>query len=107
MSYNGRVYFGLIADGKRVADPDAVTQRFAQEFEKLLLLTLLEDWNDEISAAGVDALVTRYNANASALAGSTAVASKLAKPARKPVSKSTPRKTAASKKSASKSARNA
>ncbi len=99
MSYNGRVYFGLIADGKRVADPDSVTQRFAQEFEKLLLLTLLEDWNDEISAAGVDALVTRYNANASALAGSTPATSKSTASKRKPASKSTPRKTVASKKS--------
>ncbi|MEO8011792.1 MAG: wax ester/triacylglycerol synthase family O-acyltransferase, partial [Dokdonella sp.] len=50
LSYNGNVYFGLIGDAKRIRDPDAVAQRFAGEFEKLLLIALMEDWNGDISA---------------------------------------------------------
>lgn len=38
LSYNGKVHFGLIADGKLVPDPDAVIRRFGGEFEKLLYL---------------------------------------------------------------------
>ncbi|UXI69929.1 WS/DGAT/MGAT family O-acyltransferase [Tahibacter amnicola] len=51
LSYNGHVYFGLIGDAKRVDDPDAVVQRFGQEFEKLVLSTLMEDWSEDITAA--------------------------------------------------------
>ncbi|MBX3696514.1 MAG: wax ester/triacylglycerol synthase family O-acyltransferase [Dokdonella sp.] len=55
LSYNGRVHFGLIGDAKRVSDPDAVTARFAEEFEKLLLITLMEDWESDIAAADAEA----------------------------------------------------
>ncbi|MCY7312601.1 MAG: wax ester/triacylglycerol synthase family O-acyltransferase [Pseudoxanthomonas sp.] len=44
MSYNNRVHFGLIADAKLVPDPDAVIQRFGPEFEKLLYLSLMGNW---------------------------------------------------------------
>lgn len=37
LSYAGQVYFGLIADRKRVASPQQVVARFVPEFEKLLL----------------------------------------------------------------------
>lgn len=37
LSYAGQVYFGLIADRKRVASPRQVVDRFVPEFEKLLL----------------------------------------------------------------------
>ena len=37
LSYAGQVYFGLIADRKRVASPRQVVYRFVPEFEKLLL----------------------------------------------------------------------
>ena len=55
LSYNGRVHFGLIGDAKRVSDPDAVTARFAEEFEKMLLITLMEDWESDIAAADAEA----------------------------------------------------
>lgn len=55
LSYNGNVHFGLIGDAKRVRDPDAVTQRFAAEFEKLLLIAMMEDWEQPIEAADADA----------------------------------------------------
>jgi hypothetical protein len=41
LSYNGKVFFGLIADRRLVADPSAVITRFKGEFEKLLYLGLM------------------------------------------------------------------
>jgi hypothetical protein len=53
------VYFGLIADARRVPDPEPIVQRFQQEFEKLALITLMEDWSGDIAAADADATL-RY-----------------------------------------------
>ena len=41
LTYNGRVHFGLITDWKLVRDPEAIISRFGQEFEKLLLITMM------------------------------------------------------------------
>ncbi len=41
LSYDGKVFFGLIADRRLVADPSAVISRFRGEFEKLLYLGLM------------------------------------------------------------------
>jgi WS/DGAT/MGAT family acyltransferase len=41
LSYAGQVQFGLIADHKRIPDPAAVTARFHDEFEKVVLSLLL------------------------------------------------------------------
>ena len=59
LSYNGNVYFGVIGDGKRVRDPDAIVQRFGAEFEKLLLIALMEDWDEEFDAPGAAATLLR------------------------------------------------
>ncbi len=48
LSYNGNVHFGLIADAKLIPDPDAVIQRFIPEFEKLLYVALMDDWDDQM-----------------------------------------------------------
>lgn len=61
LSYNGNVYFGLIGDAKRIRDPDAVAQRFAGEFEKLLLITLMEDWDEDIGAGDAAATLERHH----------------------------------------------
>ena len=61
LSYNGRVHFGLIVDGKRVRDPEPIVQRFAPEFEKLALITLMEDWERDIAAADAEATLAHYN----------------------------------------------
>ena len=45
LSYAGQVYFGLIADSCRLPEPDRVTNAFNQEFERLVLLSLLSDWD--------------------------------------------------------------
>ncbi len=44
VSYAGAVQFGLITDEQRCADPQKIIDRFAPEFERLLLLTLLLPW---------------------------------------------------------------
>ncbi len=57
MSYNNRVHFGLIADAKLVPDPDAVIQRFGPEFEKLLYLSLMGNWDHSLDAESAQALL--------------------------------------------------
>ena len=60
LSYNGRVHFGLIADAKRVPDPESIVQRFVREFEKLALITLMEDWSGDIAAGDAEATLAHY-----------------------------------------------
>jgi len=60
ISYNGRVHFGVVGDSKRVQDPDAIVQRFGSEFEKLLLIALMEDWDEEIGAGDAAATLERF-----------------------------------------------
>ncbi|WP_407351693.1 WS/DGAT/MGAT family O-acyltransferase [Luteimonas sp. R10] len=56
LSYNGRVHFGLIADARLIPDPDAVIRRFGPEFEKLLYLALMGDWEAALDAAAAEGL---------------------------------------------------
>lgn len=42
LSYNGGVQFGLMTDRKFVPDPHTIVERFAPEFEKLVLTLLLD-----------------------------------------------------------------
>ena len=60
LSYNGKVYFGVIGDGLRVQDPDAIVQRFGAEFEKLVLIALMEDWDEEFDAPGAAATLAHF-----------------------------------------------
>ena len=57
LSYNGKVHFGLIGDAKLVPDPDAIIRRFQPEFEKLLYLALMGNWDDAICADDAEALM--------------------------------------------------
>jgi len=59
LSYNGKVYFGVIGDGLRVRDPEAIVRRFGREFEKLVLIALMEDWDDEFGASDAAATLAR------------------------------------------------
>ncbi|MEO8310384.1 MAG: WS/DGAT domain-containing protein, partial [Caldimonas sp.] len=52
VSYAGGVQFGLITDRRRCAEPQRIIDRFAPEFEKLLLLSLMLPWANEIARAG-------------------------------------------------------
>ncbi|MET0225631.1 MAG: WS/DGAT domain-containing protein, partial [Dokdonella sp.] len=60
LSYNGKVFFGVIGDGKRVRDPDAIVQRFGTEFEKLMLIALMEEWDEEFGAEDAAATLGRH-----------------------------------------------
>lgn len=42
LSYDGKVQFGLITDKNLVPDPERIAQRFISEFDKLMLLVLME-----------------------------------------------------------------
>ena len=44
LSYDNQVQFGLVTDRKLCSDPDHIIERFAPEFEKLVLATLLLPW---------------------------------------------------------------
>ena len=60
LSYNGKVHFGVIADAKRVPDPTPLVVRFMREVEKLTLIPLMEDWDEQISAADAEATLLKY-----------------------------------------------
>jgi diacylglycerol O-acyltransferase len=44
LSYDDEVQFGLVTDRKLCSDPERIIERFAPEFEKLVLATLLSPW---------------------------------------------------------------
>jgi WS/DGAT/MGAT family acyltransferase len=47
LSYNGKIQFGLMTDARLVPDPDRIVKRFEGEFEKLMWLTLMSEWQGE------------------------------------------------------------
>ncbi len=44
ISYGGNVQFGIVTDRGLCPDPDRIVERFAHEFEKLVIATLLSAW---------------------------------------------------------------
>jgi WS/DGAT/MGAT family acyltransferase len=57
LSYEGQVHFGLIADARLIPDPQDVIRRFGEEFDKLLYLALMADWDGTLDAAAASALL--------------------------------------------------
>ncbi|HRN61197.1 MAG TPA: wax ester/triacylglycerol synthase family O-acyltransferase [Luteimonas sp.] len=57
LSYNHRVHFGMIADARLVPDPDAVVRRFRPEFEKLLYLALMGNWERTLDSVDAESLL--------------------------------------------------
>lgn len=66
LSYNDNVYMGLMTDRRLVPDPQAITESFQHEFEKLLYLALqmpegevvpddIDDWLGNLLTASKDA----------------------------------------------------
>lgn len=43
LSYNGGVQFGIVTDHAIASDPHQIINRFAPEFEKLVMLTLMAE----------------------------------------------------------------
>lgn len=54
LSYDGKVQFGLITDKGLVDDPERIVDRFYAEFEKLLLLVLMEPWSRLLDPEAVE-----------------------------------------------------
>ena len=44
LSYNGSVRFGVVADRGLCPDPERISARFADEYEKIVLTTLMSPW---------------------------------------------------------------
>jgi WS/DGAT/MGAT family acyltransferase len=51
LTYNGKVQFGLITDTGLVPDPHNIINQFAEEFEKLVMLTLMGPYGPEYDEA--------------------------------------------------------
>ena len=49
LTYNGKVQFGLITDAGLVPDPESVINQFSEEFEKLVMQTLMGPYGPEFS----------------------------------------------------------
>jgi hypothetical protein len=50
LTYNGKVQFGLITDARLVPDPESVIDKFGDEFEKLVMQTLMGPYGPEFEA---------------------------------------------------------
>lgn len=57
LSYRGQVHFGLISDARTIPDPEGVIRRFGEEFDKLLYLSLMGNWDVRLDAEGAQALM--------------------------------------------------
>ncbi len=51
LSYDGRIQFGLITDAGLVPDPHRIVERFGDEFDKLMWITLMRPWGEEHAVA--------------------------------------------------------
>lgn len=60
LSYDGRVYFGVVTDQRLVPDPALIIERFGSELEKLLCLTLMLPLDGQPSAADAELLVNGF-----------------------------------------------
>lgn len=52
LSYDGRIQFGVMADKGLVPDPGRIAARFAQEFDRLMWITLMSPWGERLHATG-------------------------------------------------------
>jgi WS/DGAT/MGAT family acyltransferase len=93
LSYNGQVQFGLITDRKFVPEPALIVDRFAGEFEKLVVAMLVEGKVPELQSIDVAALKKAAAAQAAQARAKGKASSRVTK---------TPAKKAAKKKTAAK-----
>jgi diacylglycerol O-acyltransferase / wax synthase len=49
LTYNGKVQFGLVTDAGLVPDPESIINQFSDEFEKLVLMTLMGPYGPEFA----------------------------------------------------------
>jgi len=70
LSYAGGVQFGLMTDRALCPDPRQISERFATEFEQLLLVTMMLPWDDALRPAAAASSVAAPATAATAAAGS-------------------------------------
>jgi diacylglycerol O-acyltransferase / wax synthase len=58
LSYDGRIQFGVMTDAGLIPDPGRIVGRFADEFDKLLWITLMSPWGEATPEAGPDGPTT-------------------------------------------------
>jgi WS/DGAT/MGAT family acyltransferase len=63
LSYNGHVQFGLISDRKFVAEPAMIVDRFAPEFEKLVIELMAEGKAPPLQSLDTEALMRAAQAH--------------------------------------------
>ena len=57
LSYDGKVFFGVIGDRRLVPDPDQIIGRFRLEFEKLLYLAMMLPLEGRPASHSADVLI--------------------------------------------------
>jgi WS/DGAT/MGAT family acyltransferase len=60
LSYAGRVQFGVVADKKLIPDPRPIVDRFAAEFERLLMVSLMEPWGERVDPEQFEAKLNKW-----------------------------------------------
>jgi diacylglycerol O-acyltransferase / wax synthase len=60
LTYDGKVQIGLITDRKLVPDPESIANRFALEFERLMLAVLMEPWGEPRDPSALEAELIAY-----------------------------------------------
>ena len=98
LSYNGQVQFGLITDRKFVPEPAQIVDRFASEFEKIVLYLLIEGAPPEQPASAAPAAPAESPAQARRAKPATPSAAKKAVRKRPAPPKTAPAKSVAPKK---------
>lgn len=64
LSYAGTVQFGLISDVRRLPDPEDVVHRFQSELEKLVMISMMEPWDEPVDPGRVEVSLERKEGEA-------------------------------------------
>jgi hypothetical protein len=60
LSYDGKVFFGLITDRRLVPDPDRISERFRPELENLMHLALMLPSDEAPCSRMAESLLARF-----------------------------------------------
>jgi WS/DGAT/MGAT family acyltransferase len=94
LSFAGGVQFGLITDAGLTPDPERIVERFALEFNRLLMTVLMEPWDMQRDPALVERELARALGESAIPRGQLSPAPRPAAPSRPSVSASRPRRRA-------------
>ncbi len=63
LSYDGRIQFGVITDVGLVPDPNEIVERFSDEFDQLMWVTLMSPWGTDTGEPASEARPSRPTAD--------------------------------------------